>query len=284
MRAWWSVLLVPKRRTHLHSRYDCSLLCFEEPTQKVASGPDSALIFFSLSAISVYAWSQEIFFHLPPSSFTGYFRRCESWVMPCSRIEAPLAQCAPRLRGESNPGSWRTHTPFCTTASMAQPTEQCVQTVRLTSTLPVASSFACASPIMLNGSCEATATLPAPTPERFRKVRRSMVLARTPESPRDKRDWGTALEVAFLVSSMTGLLRPSWCGSSCSRARWPGSHASRACLYCRMGIAKKASSPRSPPRLRRRRRRRSEENCVWIAAGCGCSWGLLRLSVMRDRF
>ena len=55
--------------------------------------------------------------------------------MPCSRIEAPLAQCAPRLSGESNTGSWRIHTPFSTMASIAQPTEQCVQTVRLTSTL-----------------------------------------------------------------------------------------------------------------------------------------------------
>ena len=30
----------------------------------------------------------------------------------------------------------RTHTPFCTTASIAQPTEQCVHTVRFTSILP----------------------------------------------------------------------------------------------------------------------------------------------------
>ena len=56
--------------------------------------------------------------------------------MPCSRTEAPLAQCAPRLIGESNTGSWRTHTPSVTIASMEQPTEQCVQTVRLTSVLP----------------------------------------------------------------------------------------------------------------------------------------------------
>ena len=34
--------------------------------------------------------------------------------MPCSRIEAPLAQCAPRLIGESNTGSWRIQTPSCT--------------------------------------------------------------------------------------------------------------------------------------------------------------------------
>jgi hypothetical protein len=55
------------------------------------------------------------------------------------------------LSGESNTGSWRTQTPFCTTASIAQPTEQCVHTVRLTSTVP-SSAFASASPIMLNGN------------------------------------------------------------------------------------------------------------------------------------
>ena len=48
--------------------------------------------------------------------------------MPCSRTEAPLAQCAPRLIGESNTGSWRIHTPFSTAAMTAQPTEQCVHT------------------------------------------------------------------------------------------------------------------------------------------------------------
>ena len=41
-----------------------------------------------------------------------------------TRTAAPLAQCAPRLIGESNTGSWRTQTPFSTTASTAQPTEQ----------------------------------------------------------------------------------------------------------------------------------------------------------------
>src|SRR5512144_1892587 len=145
-------------------------------------------------------------FHLPPSSFIGYLRRCESCVMPCSRIEAPLAQCAPRLIGESNTGSCRIQTPSCTTASMAQPTEQCVQTVRLTSILPAASSFACASPIMLNGSCAATTPAPAVNPERLRKLRRSMVLARTLDRPFDRRDWGATLPFAFLVSRMARLL------------------------------------------------------------------------------
>src|SRR3972149_7018374 len=123
-------------------------------------------------------------FHLPPSSFTGYLRRCESCVMPCSRTAAPLAQCAPRLIGESNTGSWRTHTPFTTTASIAQPTEQFVHPVRLTSVLPAALSCASALPIMLNGNCEAAAPAPSVTPERLRKVRRSLVLARTPRVER----------------------------------------------------------------------------------------------------
>src|SRR6266581_5085771 len=218
MRAWWSVLLVPNRRTNLHSRYDCSLLCLEDPIQKVASGPLSFLMERSFCETSERAWSQLILFHLPPSSFIGVFRRCESCVMPCSRIDAPLAQCAPRLIGESNTGSWRTHTPSCTTASMAQPTEQCVHTVRLISTLP-ASSFASAVPIMLKGSCEAAAAAPAVTPERRRNVRRSIVLARAPCNPLARRACAPMAESApavdFLVNSMGGLLRPSSCGSSC---------------------------------------------------------------------
>jgi hypothetical protein len=88
-----------------------------------------------------------------------------------------LAQCAPRLSGESNTGSCRIQTPFCTTASIAQPTEQCVQTVRFTSILPVSSLFASASPIMLKGSCAATAPAPTVMPERFRNARRSMVFS-----------------------------------------------------------------------------------------------------------
>src|SRR5216684_2287437 len=103
MRAWWSQLFEPHSETHLRSRIACS---------------------------------QERRWYLPFTSFIGYFSRCECSVIPCSRTDAPLAQCAPRLSGESNTGSWRTHTPFCTTASMAQPTEQCVHTVRFTSILP----------------------------------------------------------------------------------------------------------------------------------------------------
>src|SRR3954469_11731132 len=199
MRAWWSVLLVPQSRAHLHRSSACSLLCLEEPTRKSASGPLSLRIASIFDEISSYAWSHVRRFHFPASSFIGYFRRCESCVMPCSRTEAPLAQCAPRLIGESNTGSWRTHTPFTTTASMAQPTEQCVQTERFTSALP-SSALACASPIMLKGSCEATAPAPSVIPERLRNARRSIVLL--VGRPRERRAWGTASLVALRVSSM----------------------------------------------------------------------------------
>src|SRR5687767_15955891 len=96
--------------------------------------------------------------------------------MPCSRTEAPFAQCAPRLIGESNTGSWRTQTPFCTTASIAQPTEQCVQTVRLTSCAPAGASLAASAlPIEPYGSWVASAPAPATSPERLRNSRRSIV-------------------------------------------------------------------------------------------------------------
>src|SRR5207245_4168564 len=135
MRAWWSVLFVPQRRTHLHSSSACSLLCFEEPTTNSASGPLSLRMSASFFEISSYAWSQLMRCHLPPASFIGYFRRCESCVMPCSRTEAHFAQCAPRFSGESNTGSWRTQTPLSVTASIEQPTEQCVHTVRFPSSV-----------------------------------------------------------------------------------------------------------------------------------------------------
>src|SRR5215813_8184149 len=146
MRAWWSQLFVPQKETNFRSRYDCSLLCLELPTQNTASGPPFSLslrIASSLSPTSLIASSHDIFCHLPLTSFIGDLSRCECSTMPCSRTEAPLAQCAPRLSGESNTGSWRIHTPSWTTASIEQPTEQCVQTERLTSILPlVSSSFA----------------------------------------------------------------------------------------------------------------------------------------------
>src|SRR5580693_2111749 len=108
MRAWWSQLLVPQKDTNLRSRYACSLLCLELPTQNTASGPPFALslrMASRRSLTSLSASAQDIFCHLPLTSFIGDFNRCESAITPCSRTEAPLAQCAPRLMGESNTGS-----------------------------------------------------------------------------------------------------------------------------------------------------------------------------------
>src|SRR6476469_6393084 len=204
MRAWWSQLLLPKYETNLRSRYDCSLLCFELPTQNTASGPDSLRMPASLSPTSLIACSQLIFWYLPLTSFIGDFSRCSPW--PCSRIDAPFAQCAPRLIGESNTGSWRVHTPFSTTASIEQPTEQCVHTVRCTSVLTfAASSAAFALPIVPYGNWLAKAPAPATRPERFRNARRSIVAIRAP-SVRSRRGPATRAESVLRVSSMV-LLR-----------------------------------------------------------------------------
>ncbi len=88
------------------------------------------------SPISLIACSQLMRLHSPPSFFIGYFRRRSPWA--CSRTEAPLAQCAPRLNGLSQPGSCPTQTPFDTSATTVQPTEQWVQMDFLVSTAPVA--------------------------------------------------------------------------------------------------------------------------------------------------
>src|SRR6185369_6052047 len=202
MRAWWSMLLVPNMDTNLRNKYDCSLLCFDEPTQKVASGPDSLRIASSLSPISLIASSHEMRRYLPSTSFIGYFRRCECSVMPCSRMLAPLAQCAPRLMGDSKTGSWRTHTPSVTTASIEQPTEQWVQIVRLISVLPVAAA-AFASPMTLSGSCPANAAAPTATPDPLRNVRRSTGRARSADIARASGLRLCAGVSDFLVSSMT---------------------------------------------------------------------------------
>src|SRR5690348_11302307 len=78
-----------------------------------------------LSPSSLIAWSHVIRDHWPLASFIGYLRRRSPETS--SRTEAPLAQCDPRLIGESQLGSWPTQTPFTTSAVTVQPTEQCVQ-------------------------------------------------------------------------------------------------------------------------------------------------------------
>src|SRR5688572_16443461 len=58
---------------------------------------------------------------------------------------------------------------------------------------------------MLNGSCDATAPAPSAMPERCRKVRRSIVLPRLPETERASRPCAAETAVDFLVSSMGAL-------------------------------------------------------------------------------
>ena len=189
------------------------------------SGPSDLRSSSIFADISFNATSQLIFWYLPLTSFIGYLRRISPW--PCSRIAAPLAQCAPRLMGESNTGSWPIHTPFCTSASMAQPTEQWVHTVRLTSTLPCGlTSAASALPIMAKGNwlamAETAALVPTVTPERLRKVRRSMVSGCMPEMLRLNRPARAVCAVLdFLVSAIwyPPPFIPALYGSSSARAR-----------------------------------------------------------------
>src|SRR5690348_4301071 len=96
----------------------------------------------SLSPISSIACSHLMRFQAPPSSFIGYFKRRSP--LTSSRTEAPLAQCEPRLIGESQLGSWPTHTPLTTSAVTVQPTAQCVQTL-LRTVAPVVSGPAARS-------------------------------------------------------------------------------------------------------------------------------------------
>src|SRR5437764_7226116 len=85
---------------------------------------------------------------------------------------------------------------------MAQPTEQCVHTVRCTSRLTSAESLAAlALPIVPYGSWLANAPAPATRPERFRNVRRSIVGSGTPERRRRRGPAAETLSL-FLVSSM----------------------------------------------------------------------------------
>src|SRR5437588_1400646 len=127
----------------------------------------------SLSPISSMACSQDTFVHWPFTSFIGYLSRRS----PCtsSRTAAPLAQCEPRLSGESQLGSWPIHTPFATSAVTVQPTEQWVQMfLRMVTCAPAGGGGpALALRMLVSGSAPSVARLPATRPERRRKLRRS---------------------------------------------------------------------------------------------------------------
>src|SRR5262249_42927545 len=88
----------------------------------------------------------------------------------------PLAQCVPILMGLSNTGSWPVQTPFCTSAQMAQPTEQNGQIV-LTRLITEASSRsaragACAVTRLLESIATAERPPTPVNPELAKKRRR----------------------------------------------------------------------------------------------------------------
>src|SRR5262249_54036704 len=92
-----------------------------------------------------------------------------------SRAAAPFAHGEPRLIGESQPGSWPIHTPFATSATTVQPTEQCVQIfLRMVTCAPAGGGGpASALRTLVSGSAPSVARPPAARPERRRKARRS---------------------------------------------------------------------------------------------------------------
>src|SRR3954468_20466129 len=128
----------------------------------------------SLLPISSIAVAQDTRVHCPFTSFIGYFRRRS----PCtiSRVAAPLAQCEPRLIGESQAGSCPTHTPLTTSPITVQPTEQCVQMFFFVTAPAVSGPATAASALrtLPSGIALSAARPPPARPERRRKLRRSM--------------------------------------------------------------------------------------------------------------
>src|SRR6476661_10902094 len=127
----------------------------------------------SLSPISLIATSQDTRDHLPFVSFIGYFSRRSPETS--SRTEAPFAQCEPRLIGDSQLGSWPTHTSFSTSAVTVHPTEQCVQMLLRTVAPAESGPAAPASALrtLPTGSVPSAARAPPARPDRRRNVRRS---------------------------------------------------------------------------------------------------------------
>ncbi len=124
--------------------------------------------------------------------------------------------------GESNTGSCRTQTPFSTTASDAQPTEQCVHTVRRTTTVPLPSMLlapSAAVDFLTSVSCDTARPAPTPRPERRKNARRSIV-GTACDKPCRKRctkeeDTGApAPAPGFLVSNMSEASRNQSVGTA----------------------------------------------------------------------
>src|SRR6476646_995246 len=111
--------------------------------------------------------------HWPCTSFIGYLSRRS--LCTSSRTEAPLAQCDPRLIGESQLGSWPIHTPLDTSAVTVQPTAQWVQMpLWMVTAAPLAGGGpASALRTLVSGRAPRAARLPAARPEPCKNVRRS---------------------------------------------------------------------------------------------------------------
>src|SRR5215471_6306777 len=91
---------------------------------------------------------------------------------------------------------------------MEQPTEQCVQTVRLVSTLAAPSAFAPALPISSYGSWLANAPAAATRPERFRNARLSIVGKVAPERRRRRGRAAVARASVPFVVLVSSMIRP----------------------------------------------------------------------------
>src|SRR6516225_4015939 len=128
----------------------------------------------SLPPISSIACSQLTRVHWPLTSFIGYFSRRSPWTS--SRTAAPLAQCEPRLMGESQLGSCPIQTPLATSAVTVQPTEQWVQMfLRMAISAPAGGGGpACALRTDPGASTPSAARPPPRRPDRRSNVRRSM--------------------------------------------------------------------------------------------------------------
>src|SRR5215211_2616774 len=210
------------------------------------------------------AWSHDSRVHSPLTSFIGYFRRRS----PCtsSRTEAPLAQCDPRLSGLSQAGSWPTQTPFWTSATTVQPTEQCVQMFfRISVGAPTISGPACALRTEPSGSRPNAAPAPAARPDLRRNVRRSSTPEARPAAIPCKRALPAdpslrfinmcvvpsiavdAIEVldviGFLVARLDALGLRLVCQSLAA-----GERHNCCCSYCRTAHQKQAAAihPRGP--------------------------------------
>src|SRR6202051_1690555 len=157
------------------------------------------------------AWSHFMRGHCPLTSFSGYLSRRS--LCTSSRTEAPLAQCDPRLIGESQLGSCPIHTPFRTSAVTVHPTAQCVQMLLRTVAPDVSGPAIAASALrtLPTGKVVSAARPPLARPDRRRKVRRSRPpLCPARESATEPRDasserWLCVLLISTGASLSTGI-------------------------------------------------------------------------------